>query len=1114
MTAPGREFGTDAGGATVTGILAATEFHRGDVVAERFRIERLLGMGGMGVVYQARDLKLDVDVALKLLRPELASKPDAFERFRQELLLARQVSSPHVVRIHDLVQHGAVWLISMDYVPGASLERLLDQKGTLPADQALTITRQLAQGLMAAHQRGVVHRDLKPANVLLNEAGEALITDFGVARSAGATGITGSGVVIGTPEYLSPEQARAERVDGRSDLYALGLMLYEMLCGKVPFSGGTPAEMLAQRIVRNPPPVTTVNRDVPALAARVCERLLELRPALRFQSAEEVVRAIDAGRVPVSAATWRRRGVVAVALLLVLVAAWPAWRAWQSRDIAATTAVPARAQRDLALLPVIALPDAGIDDNLARGLSIALNWRASLVPGWRVVDAEQLEHALADNGLDARAARRFRDKLATSVEARALAEWDIEAAGDKTWRARLTIRDAGAAEPRWRAESDAVTLEQLPKSCVTLLDRWLDQQRLRAPTSTIADIATLSWLGAVANGDADALTQAKSRFDAATDDGLIAWTWLRALDRLNRPADAESAAADVLARADTPTQQGTQLARGFAQILVGDDDAARAILTTLLATHGDDARVRWLDARAWAALGDYSQAQDALRRVVDADPRDARAWFELGKFTLMAGEAQQAVGDYLVRAQVLGNRFGDARLLAEVTNALGIGYRQMGRLEPAAESFEKAARERGALGDARGQAVSLRNLATVQGMLGRYDDATQALDHAREIVLPLGDAAAAADVVNDVGVLAEERGDYTAALEAYREALNFRRGGGDARLIGESLINVGFAYYQLGDFDNAEVYWQQAQDEYARIDDRAGQVRARQSLGLTHTARGDWKAAREALESSLHDAEDLQLADEKAVALASLAELDRLEGHYRQALMRADEAAREYQAREDARGITELALTHAAIALDLGDREGARATLAPLNEAEIGSQEQVAMLWLRRAELALEDGKPEDAERDARAALDVATKAHGYGHELAARLWLARAAQARGRAADARRALNESRQGLGRFASVPLRLLLLESALAIDAGQNDGDYREARARLAKLTAYGRAWRIHAEAARYLRGAPADEARAAANSALATVIADTPEAQAAALREAARARDLAPAAETP
>ena len=172
---------------TATGLYAQQHLAAGTVLAGRFRIEAMLGIGGMGVVYRATDLALEIAVALKLLRPELASRADAFERFRQELLMARQVSSPRVVRIHDLAQHEGQWLISMDFVDGESLDRRLDRDGAMPPDDAVRIARQLAEGLSAAHARGVIHRDLKPANVLIDRDGNAFVSDFGVARSLAST---------------------------------------------------------------------------------------------------------------------------------------------------------------------------------------------------------------------------------------------------------------------------------------------------------------------------------------------------------------------------------------------------------------------------------------------------------------------------------------------------------------------------------------------------------------------------------------------------------------------------------------------------------------------------------------------------------------------------------------------------------------------------------------------------------------------------------------------------------------------------------------------------------------------------------------------------------------
>ncbi|HVF36150.1 MAG TPA: serine/threonine-protein kinase, partial [Candidatus Saccharimonadia bacterium] len=456
MTAPGRELGPDPG-ATVTGLFAAAELRVGELVAGRFRIEELIGLGGMGVVYRAYDEQLHVPVALKLLRPELASRPDAFTRFRQELLLARQVSSPHVVRIHDIVAHEGRWLISMDFVAGGSLERLLDERGALAIEDATKIARQLALGLAAAHARNVVHRDLKPANVLVTDALDAYITDFGIARSAGVTGITGSGVVVGTPEYLSPEQARADPIDHRSDLYALGLMLYEMLAGKPAFEGGTPAEMLAQRIVRNAPSVAKARPDAPAWLVRLVARLTQLKPARRLQHATDVVRALDERRVPTALPAPR----VAVAALLVAVAAVAAFdfarRLERTAEVAAPAAVPAARTLRIAVFPTQSAAD---DAPLAAALDalLAETLAATRVPH---ANAARVDRALRQLGYDDATARRNRERVAEFLGADAVLEPALVRDGPR-WRLTLERRQP-AGLPRATASygSGALTADAL-----------------------------------------------------------------------------------------------------------------------------------------------------------------------------------------------------------------------------------------------------------------------------------------------------------------------------------------------------------------------------------------------------------------------------------------------------------------------------------------------------------------------------------------------------------------------------------------------------------------------------------------------------------------------------
>ncbi len=266
------------------------------VLADHYAVERELGRGGMATVYLAQDLKQGRPVAIKILRPTLMESVGP-ARFVREIRIASRLTHPNILPIHESGEAGGLLFYVMPFVAGESLRDRLRREKQLPVDEAVRITREVANGLAYAHGEDIVHRDIKPENILL-EAGQAVIADFGLARAihvAAVDELTSAGLALGTPSYMSPEQASgADQVDGRSDLYSLACVLYEMLAGEPPFTGPSAQAISAKHLQLPPPPLRTVRPGVPPQIAAAINRALEKVPADRFQSAEEFVRALEA----------------------------------------------------------------------------------------------------------------------------------------------------------------------------------------------------------------------------------------------------------------------------------------------------------------------------------------------------------------------------------------------------------------------------------------------------------------------------------------------------------------------------------------------------------------------------------------------------------------------------------------------------------------------------------------------------------------------------------------------------------------------------------------------------------------------------------------------------
>jgi eukaryotic-like serine/threonine-protein kinase len=272
---------------------------KGAVVDGRYEVVDTLGKGGMGMVYKAHDRTLDEIVALKVLRSEFVSTPDMAKRFKTEIKIARRISHKNVCRIHEYGEDGSLRFICMEFLEGTDLKQILRVKGALDPAEAFDVAIQVAEGLSAIHDLGIIHRDLKTPNIMRDARGIVKLMDFGIAKAEGdpgSGGLTNTGQVMGTPEYMSPEQCRGEVIDFRSDIYALGVVLYEIFTGQVPFRGDTPVATIFKHI-QDPVPLSgpTASR-LPPSAIPVIRRLLAKERNDRYTTAVEVAVALRQAR--------------------------------------------------------------------------------------------------------------------------------------------------------------------------------------------------------------------------------------------------------------------------------------------------------------------------------------------------------------------------------------------------------------------------------------------------------------------------------------------------------------------------------------------------------------------------------------------------------------------------------------------------------------------------------------------------------------------------------------------------------------------------------------------------------------------------------------------------
>lgn len=274
----------------------------GEIFASRYEILEVIGVGGMGNVYKVRDRELDDVIALKTIRKEaVGSSPEVMERFKQEIKLARKATHKNILRTYDFGDAGGVQYLTMEYVKGYTLRDLVKKHPDMPLGIALRIARQVCTGLYVAHESGVIHRDVKSQNILIQPNGDLKIMDFGIARPVEASGLTATGSILGTPEFIAPEQAMGKAADVRSDIYSAGCVFYELFAGTIPFTGANAMEILMKHLQEDPCPLRAVKPSVPVAVEAIVAKMIEKEPADRFQTFADVHAALVQVPVPEAA---------------------------------------------------------------------------------------------------------------------------------------------------------------------------------------------------------------------------------------------------------------------------------------------------------------------------------------------------------------------------------------------------------------------------------------------------------------------------------------------------------------------------------------------------------------------------------------------------------------------------------------------------------------------------------------------------------------------------------------------------------------------------------------------------------------------------------------------
>jgi serine/threonine protein kinase/tetratricopeptide (TPR) repeat protein len=1031
------------GGIASSSVLAQSQsFLPGDLVAERFRIMRFVARGGMGEVYEAEDIELHERVALKSIRSELLHDGRTLDRFKREVYLARKVTHPNVCRIFDLFRQPAsveggdsrspVAFVAMELLEGETLAEFLRRQPRLGVNEARPIALQIADGLGAAHSAGVLHRDFKPGNVLLVpgvKGVRAVITDFGLALRSNAevslgASVTGTGEVLGTPAYMSPEQVEGKDLTPASDVYALGLVLYQMVTGTLAFDGSTPLSMAVRRIKENPAPPRTLVPDIDPRWESVILKCLEREPKARFQSADEVAEALRSETT--LPRTWRLEPRMVLGLLaLILVIAGAALLIPRIRHRVPAASDATATRPSITVRPSIAvLPFRNLS---ARSET---EWVSTALP-------EMLTAELAAGG-----------KLRTFPgENIARASADLELTGAQT-----LARDTLAHLRKYLGNDYVVLGSYLDQGSASevRINLWLQDTRTGEIAATVSEKGSESDLDDLATRAGEELRQKLGIGEVTSSEA--------ALVRASLPSNPEAvrlyseglaklrvvdalAARDLLERAvaaDPNYALGHSAladawdAMGYNQRAREESKKARDLSSGL----SHEERL-WIEGRDWELNRKWDKAVEIYRTLFDFFPDNIEYGLHLAASQKQARTVDEALATLAALQKLPAPDRDDPRIplqQADVYDMKG-AYKEQ---QSAAEAAASRARE---LGATLVLARALDQEARAFEKQGKLDDALSSAQEAARISDAAGEHAEVAKALTITGIVRFDQGNFAEAANVYNRALVIQREIGDVRASATTLNDLANALGEQGDLSGSIKMLNEALLMFREVGDKHSAAAVLGSIAARTLQQGDLREGKKMLEAGLAASRELGDQERASTAIYNLGEVLRWQGDLKGARKMYEQAEDLSKQIGDQSGV--------AYALySLGDVSTAEGDLAVARDkynqsmamrTQMGEKGNVAETQMALAFLLIEDSRAGEAETSVREAREEFRKEGLGDDEILADTLLARILLSQGKVSEAEKETTAAHDLLGKSQdfSVRLRASVMEAKVEAATGKRD-----------------------------------------------------------------------------